>query len=232
MPLFLIILSGNALLLLVIAPLLDRVVFPEPAPGPELVPPAGYVFHSELEGVTMEILEHKDGLLWVEAKLRPYAPGPPLHVHTKFPELFRCERGVISMQVGDKVVELHPGEEYLVPPGVPHHPFNATGEEAVMRGTESPAYALPAQFGIFLSQAYGFFDENPKNMVPPRVILQMSRFAPTFDSWLATPPLPIQKATFWVLGPIARLLGYRTHYAKYAPKPVGSVMQPVADLRC
>jgi hypothetical protein len=78
-------------------------------------------------------------------------------------------------------------------------------------------YALPEQFTVFLTQAYGFFDESESNSQPPKALLQMSRFSPKYEHWLTSPPVSIQKAFYFVIGPTARLLGYRTHYEKYKP---------------
>ncbi|MCZ6485959.1 MAG: hypothetical protein O6826_09700, partial [Acidobacteria bacterium] len=130
-----------------------------------------------------------------------------------------CDRRERAVFVDGEVVHLHPGEELLVAPGVVHQPFNPTEEEAVVLGPLTPEYALPERFGIFLSQAYGFFDAAPENGVLPRALLQMSRFSPAYDSWLGGPPVALQRALYWVLGPIARLLGYRSYYPRYAPGP-------------
>jgi hypothetical protein len=130
------------------------------------------------------------------------------------------ERGTVSVLLGDEVVQLHAGDEYLVAPGVSHRPFNQTDQEAVVSGPLTPEYALPERFGVFLSQAYGFFDAAPENSSPPRALLKMSRFSPAYDSWLGGPPVALQRAAFWVVGPIARLLGYRTYYSEYAPERV------------
>ena len=82
-------------------------------------------------------------------------------------------------------------------------------------GRRQPAYALPRDFGVFLTQAYGFFDESPANGRPPRALLQMSRFSPVYDSWLAGPPLLAQRLLFGAIGPTARLLGYRSYYPRF-----------------
>ena len=103
-------------------------------------------------------------------------------------------------------------------PGTPHKPFNETGAPVVVRGPFEPEYAIPAQFSVFLTQAYGFFDEAEANNRPPKALLQMSRFSPKYDSWLAAPPVPLQKMLFFIIGPTARLLGYRTFYEKYKPQ--------------
>ena len=154
-------------LLVVLGPLLDRVVFPELEPGLEFIPEVGQVFHSESEGFTQRIIRREPGLIWSELTLHPHAPGPPPHIHTTFPERFRVKRGTVSVLVGDEVMQLHAGEEFLVAPGVAHQPFNETDQIAVVSGPLTPEYALPERFGIFLSQAYGFFDAAPENRVPP-----------------------------------------------------------------
>ena len=82
-------------LLVVVRPLLDRVVFPEPQPGLEFVPKVGQVFHSESEGFTQRIIRREPRLIWSELTLHPHAPGPPPHVHTTFAERFRVQRGTV-----------------------------------------------------------------------------------------------------------------------------------------
>ena len=213
-------LTAVIVLLALVGPLLDRVVFPEPEPGSELVPQVGQVFHSVSEGFTQRIMRRENGLIWSELTMEPHAPGPPPHVHTTFSERFRVERGIVSVRHGKDIVQLHTGEELLVAPGIVHKPFNETDQIAVVSSPLTPEYALPERFGIFLSQAYGFFDTTPENGRPPRALLQMSRFSPAYDSWLGGPPVVLQRAAYWFIGPIARLLGYRTYYAEYGPARV------------
>ncbi len=62
---------------------------------------------------------------------------------------------------------------------------------------------------------YGFIDEAEANARPPRVVLQIALFQP--DSWLTGLPIPAQRLLNFLLAPTARLLGYRSYYAKYAP---------------
>ena len=211
----------GAVAVLVVAPLLDRVVFPEPDPPSSAYPAVGQVFHSETEGFTQRVLRIDDVYIWSELILHPHAPGPPAHVHTTFAERFIVAEGEVSMVVDGETHVLRAGEEFLVEPGVAHQPFNATGTEAIVRGPLTPDYALPRDFAVFLTQAYGFFDESPANNRPPRALLQMSRFSPRYDSWLGGPPVFAQRATYWVLGPIARLMGYRSYYERYSPQQQG-----------
>ena len=141
-----------ALVVLVVAPLVDRIVFPEADLPPSAYPTVGQVFQSETEGFTQRVVRIDDEFIWSELILHPHAPGPPAHVHTTFAERFIVAEGEVSMQVDGETKVLRAGEEFLVEPGVAHRPFNATGTEAIVLGPLTPDYALPRDFGVFLTQ--------------------------------------------------------------------------------
>jgi quercetin dioxygenase-like cupin family protein len=46
--------------------------------------------------------------------------GPPLHVHETQDDTFFVLAGVLTMQAGDEVLELGPGDFATVPPGIAH----------------------------------------------------------------------------------------------------------------
>ena len=208
---------GFVLAYVLIGALLDKVIFPEAEPDSDYYPREGQVFVSKSEGFHQTILKRENGLVWMELMLEPYAPGPPEHIHTYLPENFIVTEGTLSLLVNGEKKLLRPGESLLVNPGTPHKPFNETDSRVVVKPPLTPEYALPEQFTVFLTQAYGFFDESESNSQPPKVLLQMSRFSPKYELWLASPPVPLQRAVFFVISPTARLLGYRTHYEKYKP---------------
>jgi mannose-6-phosphate isomerase-like protein (cupin superfamily) len=202
---------------ILIGALLDKVVFPEAEPGADYYPRQGQVFASKTEGFRQTVLKHENGLVWLELLLEPHAAGPPEHIHTTFPEKFIVAEGTLSLLAGGEKKILRAGESLLIPPGTPHKPFNETDAPVVIKGPLVPEYAIPEQFSVFLTQAYGFFDESESNGQPPKALLQMSRFSPKYDSWLAGSPVLLQKAVFFAIGPTARLAGYRTYYEKYMP---------------
>ena len=208
---------GFVLAYVLIGALLDNVIFPEAEPGSDFYPREGQVFVSKSEGFRQTILKREDGFVWTEVVLEPHAPGPPEHIHTSLPENFIVTEGTLSLLVNGEKKILRPGESLLVNPGTPHKPFNETDSRVVVRPPLTPEYALPEEFTVFLTQAYGFFDESESNSQPPNALLQMSRFSPKYELWLASPPVFLQKAFYFVIGPTARLLGYRTHYEKYKP---------------
>lgn len=201
-----------------IGALLDRVIFPEAEPDESFYPREGQVFVSRGEGFRQTVLKREGGYIWSELTVDPHAPGPPEHIHGSFSENFLVAEGTLSLLVNGEKKTLRAGESLLIPPNTPHRPFNETGAPVVVRGHLTADYAIPERFGVFLTQAYGFFDESEANNRMPGVLLQMSRFSPKYDLWLANPPVPLQKAVCFVVGPTARLLGYRTYYEKYKPQ--------------
>lgn len=49
-----------------------------------------------------------------------YLTGPPLHTHDAQDDNFYVLEGVLTLQVGEDVLRLGPGDFASVPPGVPH----------------------------------------------------------------------------------------------------------------
>jgi quercetin dioxygenase-like cupin family protein len=208
---------GFALAYILIGALLDKVIFPEAEPGADYYPREGQVFVSKTEGFHQTILKRKNGLVWMQLMLEPHAPGPPEHIHTNLPENFIVTEGTLSLLVNGEKRILRAGESLLINPGTPHKPFNETDSRVVVKPPLTPEFALSEHFTVFLTQAYGFFDESESNSQPPKVLLQMSRFSPKYELWLASPPVALQKAFYFVISPTARLLGYRSYYEKYKP---------------
>lgn len=208
---------GFVVVYVLVGALLDRVIFPEKDAPVDYIPRAGSTFVSRSEGFRQTILKHEGGLVWGELELEPRAAGPPEHIHGAMTERFMVAEGTLSLMVNGEKRILQAGEMLEVPPGTPHKPFNETDARVVVRGPMTADYALPEQFAVFLTQAYGFFDESPAHNQMPKAMLQMSRFAPKYDLWLAGPPVFLQKTLFFVVGPTARLLGYRSFYEKYKP---------------
>lgn len=58
-----------------------------------------------------------------------YLSGPPLHTHREQDDSFYVLDGVLTLQVGDEIVDLGPGDFATVPPGVPHTFDNVRKEQ-------------------------------------------------------------------------------------------------------
>lgn len=196
-------------LYLVVGNLLHRVVFPEPRPEIAGYFKPGHVFYSKTEGFRQIVSRQENGFVYGTLEAEPFAAGPPKHIHTGFDETFEIENGELTIWVNGEVKKLRPGQVLHVPKGVPHKPYNETAETIRVRGS----FAFPEKFAFYLEQVYAFMDANPDFMHSPKTMLQMSLLQPAgFDSYIADgPPVFIQRVMGFVVAPLARLLGYRSH---------------------
>jgi mannose-6-phosphate isomerase-like protein (cupin superfamily) len=62
-----------------------------------------------------------------------YGAGPPLHFHLTLEDSFFVLEGVLTVQLGDDIVELGPGDFATAPPGVPHSLTNAHADQSPCR---------------------------------------------------------------------------------------------------
>ena len=79
----------------------------------------------------------------------PFAAGPPLHVHDEQEDIFLVLDGVLTVQVGDELVELGPGDFASVPPGVPHTFSNTNPQQQPVRAVNVMA---PGGFDGYLRE--------------------------------------------------------------------------------
>ncbi|GAA5176415.1 hypothetical protein GCM10023321_84740 [Pseudonocardia eucalypti] len=62
-----------------------------------------------------------------------YLTGPPLHVHAEQDDTFYVLEGVLTVQSGDEIIDLEPGDFLTVPPGVPHTFDNVRADQPTVR---------------------------------------------------------------------------------------------------
>ncbi len=143
--------------------------------------------------------------------------GNPLHVHPLQEEHFRSVSGTLGVQVGDEQRWLKEGEEAFVPPGTSHRWWNESDDEEARVAVELRP-ALNTE--VFFETNYGLARDGrtDRNGVPN--LLQQAVTLNGINRgeiYLASPPVPVQKAVLAVLAPLGRLLGYGDHYGKYSP---------------
>lgn len=216
---------------LLIGNLLHRVIFKEKIPDISTYFKPGQEFYSKAERFRQKVIKQENGLVYCTLEAEPFAPGPPKHIHDGFDEIFEIENGELTVWVDGEIKKLRPGEKLFIPKGTPHQPYNETAETIRVKGT----FAFPEKFAFYLQQVYGLVDRNPDMMKAPKAILPMSLLQPAgFDSYIADgPPVIIQKAIGFTVGPLARLLGYKSYYKEFDinKKPVaasGSIPTPHA----
>lgn len=166
------------------------------------------VFVSKAEGLKMEIKKYENGWVYSRAELQAFAAGPPEHFHEHFDETFMVEKGTASFIVNGEKIVLQAGESITISKGVPHKPFNETAEILILNDVSNQHPSIPATFAYGLTNIYSAVDKigNPKS---PLNLLALVAQGNEFDTWAVGIPLSVQKMLRWVLGPTARLLGYR-----------------------
>ncbi len=196
---------------------LHLVIFPEYQPDVSNYFKPGDEFYSKQEGLRQTVLKQANGKVYCKIEVEPQAEGPPVHIHTKFDEVFVGGNHPINMLVGKEEKLLYPGEEIVIPKGTPHKPYNKSDSTITLIMTDDKAF--PEEFAVYLSQVYGYMDESEGNMKPPKIIFQMAMFNQYFDSYLGEgPPVAIQKLQNFLLVPLARSLGHKSYYMKYEKK--------------
>lgn len=169
---------------------------PPPAPGTRL--------HSGVEGLDIELLAIDGDQAQIRVTLAPHAPGPPLHVHHGFDEVFQVAQGTLSVALGDRVVAVAAGERLVIPRGQAHRPHNPSAEAVVLAGAEP---TLPVDFLVDLAALYPCMDMAGAADAL-QVLLQLAALGVGVDTWLVGPPLPAQRLLRRALSPIARSAGF------------------------
>jgi hypothetical protein len=186
----------------VVANLAHRVVFPAQPPDPATYPRPGDTFGSTEEGFKQEVVAVRDGWLVLRTQVAPGAPGPPMHYHRSFAEVFTVESG----------------EEHRVEPGVSHRPHNPTNEKVII-ASDNPV--MPQAFGACLVQVYHFLDSADGEM-GPGLMVRIAALDPICDSTLPEIPAVVRMGTEWLIVPFARVLGYKNYYPELSLHPEGA----------
>ncbi len=128
------------------------------------------------------------------------------HVHRVQEERFRVESGQIGFRVRDEESTAGPGVEVVVPPGRRHFWWNAGEADAELSVEFRPALRTEQFFDSFFRLARdGKLDED--GLPPFLQTMAMLRELGDSHPYLVRPPIALQKAAAFLLGPIARLLG-------------------------
>jgi quercetin dioxygenase-like cupin family protein len=165
--------------------------------------------------------ETQGALLQFDDILQAGGIGPPEHIHPHQEERFQVVSGTMGVRVGGREQILHAGESVDVPAGVAHIWWNAGNDELHQITEFRPALQLETFFETF----FGLARDGKCDKVGQPKFLQIAAMCPEYDIYLSRPPIPIQKALFAVLGPIARLVGYRSSYPQYSSSDVNPAMR-------
>ncbi|HEX4036466.1 MAG TPA: cupin domain-containing protein [Acidobacteriaceae bacterium] len=162
-------------------PLLERAVLAAPPSEPEVhVIPAGQdrlgEYHTlGFSTISFKVLprETSGGLFLIEHTGLRKGGGPPLHLHYAQDEYFYLMEGTVLFQVGDRRVQLHPGESVLGPRLTPHTFTIVSDQPAHMLIAFTPAGQMEDFFraagkpGASLNDPALFASHGMKKLGPP-----------------------------------------------------------------
>jgi mannose-6-phosphate isomerase-like protein (cupin superfamily) len=149
-------------------------------------------------------------LLRNESYIPPATDAEPEHTHPYQQSGAEVISGSMRFRVGGEERSLEAGESITIPANTPHFFWNDGDEEAHFIGWFRPALKIERFFEAF----FGLAQDGKLNEKGLPSMLQLAVMVPHFgdEIRLTSPPWAVQRATFGMLAPIAKLFGYRPEY--------------------
>ena len=184
------------------------------------MPRAPGVIVNPRTGQRMRFLTRTPELLEFESWSAPHSPPELEHVHPKQLSDVRVVSGALRFEIAGVRRDVAAGESISIPAGTPHSFSNPFDGEARWIGTFRPALGIAAFFETYFALA----DEGRLDERGMPGLLQLAVMLPAFGDEIrpTRPPWPVLKALAAVLGPVARLRGYRP------VAPAGATVEPKA----
>jgi hypothetical protein len=120
--------------------------------------------------------------------------------------------GTLGIRVAGKEQVVGPGAVVIVERAQPHVWWNAGSEPLRILTDFRPALRTE----VFFETLFGLARDGELSPTGMPRFLQVVVLVPSFEMYLAKPPVPLQKALFAILGPLAWFRGYRAEYPKYS----------------
>jgi quercetin dioxygenase-like cupin family protein len=162
-------------------------------------------------GQQMVFLNHDgDALLEVETTNPPTAEREPEHVHPRQESGARVTSGALVFEVDGVRRRVAAGESIVIPANTAHRFWNDGDEDARAVQWFRPALRTRSFFETFFALARD--GKLKRNGMPG--LLQIAVLIPVYADEIrpTRPPWPMQRAVAALLGPVARLRGYRATY--------------------
>jgi quercetin dioxygenase-like cupin family protein len=156
--------------------------------------------------------ETNGALLQFEEIMAASGIGPPEHVHPRQHERIEVLAGTLGGRVGGRAYQLQAGQHLDIAPGTAHTWWNAGTDDLRLLTDFRPAL----QTELFFETLYGLARDGRLNARGMPRFLQIAVLVPPCDMFLAKPPVPLQRALFALLAPVARMRGYRLWYPEYS----------------
>jgi len=167
----------------------------------------GQTFIGKSEGLTQKVIRQEGGRVYCELIVSPGAAGPPEHLHLHFTESGILSKGTLRVKLNDHFIHCKEGDRLLLPANQFHTFCNESETEVVIVPGDNELDYMPVEFMYGLTQVYPFMDSDSK-WKGLHLLMKLSLLGDQFDSYIAGPPVPMQKLIRRVLRPYARVLGY------------------------
>lgn len=170
-----------------------------------------------LTGDTFEFLERSadTGGERVTIRMTLHSRGEvvPPHYHVIQSEHFTVESGRLTILLNGEMKVLEPGMQMTLPENVPHNHYNAEAEPLVFTQTVTPALDFEYLIENLVGLAADGKLKNGKAGIIQELVTLRYLDSKTF---LAGIPRAVQTILMYIVGPIARLFGYRAIYTQYS----------------
>jgi quercetin dioxygenase-like cupin family protein len=152
-------------------------------------------------------------LLEMESTYQPHSTEPIPHFHPQQEEHFKVLSGSVTVRLNGELKVLNTGDSLNIPANQIHSMWNPSAEKAVVKWQVQPALDTEnfLEMGFGLAQAGKVKADGMPNLFQSVVLI--TRFKNVYR--LAKPGPTIQKIAFFLLAPMARLMGYRAIYQEY-----------------
>ena len=151
-------------------------------------------------------------LLQFDDYLQPGGQGPVEHIHPRQEERLAVLAGTAGILIAGGERRLSVGEDLVIAPGTPHRWWNGGTDELQLRTEFRPALDIER----FFETLFGLTRDGKTDSAGIPTFLQIVLLSQAYEIFLPKPPIPLQRALFAVLAPIAKLRGYRTWYPQYS----------------
>jgi quercetin dioxygenase-like cupin family protein len=135
------------------------------------------------------------------------------HWHPAIEEAFTVTRGQVQLRIGNQTSIAPLNQRVVIPAGVIHDWWNTGTEEAHVIVEVRPG----DRFLAMIANLFGLAQDGKTNAKGLPNPLQLVLFGKEFEDVIVftQPPRWLFNLLYWLLGPIARILGYRGSYPQY-----------------
>ncbi len=147
------------------------------------------------------------------AIMPPNASGPPEHIHPAYEEYFEVVEGEVLFSLNGKKIIMQAGEKVIVQKNV-KHTFKPTGKNSISVLVEAKPIG---KLNEVVHNIFGLAHDGKLDKKGQPKFWQGIAFGNELqdDTLFTSPPIPVQKFMFKLLGNYAKKLGYSALYEEY-----------------